>query len=204
MRAFCSSFSIWNRRLPWATLFWVWPGWVVLCKRFLRKAHKLVAPAKVATIREEVTFQQIVDRRGWTLHGTDDDVWYEHMTCCIALQCSFEAYDRIGTKAAALRADPGIYRLLSRNCIHVCRELLAAGGVRLLRGDGRPFRTILPCQVFCRSVSVTGAVPFRAWKYWFPAVPAPKDGHRVRPVRLPALMGQSAPKGHVGVPKGHT
>lgn len=160
------------------------PGQPLLTFSFFRKSRRVVAPAKVATIREEITFQQVVERSGWILHGTDDDQWNEHMTCCLALSCSPQAYERVLRAARAVQEHPGTYLLLSRNCIHVCRRQLAAGGIRMLKGNGRPFRTILPRRVACDAAGAEGAEPLGAWRYWFAPSPAPRNGYRVRPLRV--------------------
>ena len=158
---------------------------------FSRRARKVIAPAKVATIREEITFDQIVERGGWILHGREDDIWYEHMTCCLALECPQRAYERALAFFRAVAEHPGTYGLITRNCIHICRQALAAGGVHVLDGRGRPFRTILPRHVYLKAAGAKGARAYRAWRYWFPLAEPPRNpqGYRVRPVKMPALMG---------------
>ncbi len=158
---------------------------------FFRKARRIAARARVATIREDLTFREIIDRGGWILHGTDDDAWLEHMTCCLALQCPRERCEQARAYFKAIARDPGIYRLLTRNCIHICRLALAAGGVRMLGRRGHPFRTMLPRRVYLHAAKARGASPFQAWRYWFPAVEPPADlaaRYRVRPVKIPSLI----------------
>lgn len=173
------------------------PGGPVRTFSFFRRARSVVAPAKVATIREAVTFRQIIDRDGWILHGTDDDIWWEHMTCCLALQCSQKTYREALAYFQGIAARPGTYGLLTRNCIHICRRALAAGGIRMLDGRGRPFHTVLPRRVYLKAIGARGAAPFGAWRYWFPAAPPPPnpEGHRVRPLKMPSLMAPPQSKG---------
>lgn len=151
---------------------------------FFRRAHRIIAPAKVAVAKNEATFQQIRERSGWILQGIPADTWNEHMTCCIALSCSSDAFEGVRTYIRSIAAHPGTYGLITRNCIHICRKALHAGGIHLLDRKGRRFRTILPKRVFCEAEYVEGAHRMGAWKYWFPEAEPPDNPYRVRPIRI--------------------
>lgn len=147
---------------------------------FYRHSKKVVAPAEIASLYRPERFDDIVKAGGWFTHGNDGRFWNEHMSCCLAIECSESAYRGMRNYLEALRANPGTYNLITRNCVHIALEALAAGSMDLDTVTGRDLNPVIPRTVFHDVSSVVGARKFAFWAYWFPCCKAPDNGFNTR------------------------
>lgn len=147
---------------------------------FYRHSSKIVAPALVASMVKPISFRRICDQGGWITHGIEGDVWNEHMTCCIALWCTREAYEGVSAHIKAIKKNPGTYRFFSRNCVHIVLQSLAAGGIHLLTQTKDDIKTIIPCRAYEQTQTETDAHEFKAGRYWFKLLPPPQNGYSTR------------------------
>ncbi len=149
---------------------------------FYRRSHRIIAPAKVATLAVSITFNDLLERSGWITHGISGDIWNEHMTSCMAMSCSKQQYELMLNFAEKIKAHPGTYRLITRNCIHFVQQALRAGGITFELPNGRELSTFIPKHAFDRVVYAGGAKPFGEWKYWFKYASPPDNGFSTRKV----------------------
>lgn len=145
---------------------------------YYRQGNALKAPALMACLREPEPFSAIQAASGWIVHGNPGNWWNEHVDAAVALSVPVQAGKVVAAYAEKAKAAPGTYDLVTHNCLTFAEEALAAGGVRLTTASGRDLRTFVPKDAFEEVSGATGAVPYRAWKYWFDDVPAPRNGLR--------------------------
>lgn len=156
---------------------------------FYRPGTQKEAPAVMACLREPMTFRQIEESSGWIVHGQQGNWWNEHVNAALASWCDEAVYQAIREHAEATRKNPGMYNLITRNCITFVEETLETGGVALVDAAGLKLKSVVPKEAFRKASDVRGAWKLGAWKYWFPITDAPDNGLR----SISDKPGQDAP-----------
>ncbi len=158
---------------------------------YYRPTPKLRAPALVASLLRPMTFDELERSSGWLIHGVDHNYWNEHVNAAVALWCGRDAYEMIRAVADQTKDAPGIYDLVTHNCLHFVEDALSAGGVRLTTKSGRDLHTIIPKDAFAEVSGAQGAERLGEWKYWFPIAPEPDNGYRSIPDEIERTADQA-------------